>query len=292
MNFDDQLDQWVAMRSSWTNQRGLYLAMKAGETSGTAHQNHNDLDAGDFVLDALGTRWAGELGSGDYNAPNYFVGENQGDPRWTYYRKMTEGQNTILVNRTNQLVTAKPMILAYGSSGTVQGDTTVVQVGEDDTAFWVADLSSAYSSQNVQSVKRGVRMLNGRRQVLIQDEVAGATTAWQWRMHTNATVSTSGTSATLTLDGETMKIDILSPPSGASFSTSEAVRFSTDVTPPAADQANPGVTVLIVEVQPGTSTTTLEILFTPQWNDGGSDLGSGQVKNVALGDWSLTSHNN
>ena len=86
-----------------------------------------------------------------------------------------------------------------------------------------------------------------------------------------------------------MKVDILSPSSGASFSTSEAVRFDTDVTPPAADQPNPGVTVLIVEVQPGT--TTLEILFSPQWGDGVSELGSGQVKSVALGDWSLTSHN-
>jgi hypothetical protein len=36
--------------------------MKAGQLTG--HQTHGDLDAGDFVLDALGQRWAGEYGSG------------------------------------------------------------------------------------------------------------------------------------------------------------------------------------------------------------------------------------
>jgi hypothetical protein len=64
--FDNATDQWASMRSSWTDQAALYLAIKAGTDQG--HQTHNDLDIGDFVLDALGTRWAGELGSGDYNS--------------------------------------------------------------------------------------------------------------------------------------------------------------------------------------------------------------------------------
>ncbi|EEB99840.1 hypothetical protein MPER_00381, partial [Moniliophthora perniciosa FA553] len=60
MFFDDDLDQWVSMRSSFTDINALYVAMKAGANHG--HQNHNDLDAGDFVIDAMGTRWAGENG--------------------------------------------------------------------------------------------------------------------------------------------------------------------------------------------------------------------------------------
>ncbi|KAG6870752.1 hypothetical protein C0993_004183, partial [Termitomyces sp. T159_Od127] len=59
--FDNGLDQWASMRSSWTDSNALYVAVKAGKLQG--HQTHNDLDDGDFVLDALGTRWAGELGS-------------------------------------------------------------------------------------------------------------------------------------------------------------------------------------------------------------------------------------
>jgi hypothetical protein len=69
--FDDALDQWVSMRSSWTDFDGLYVGMKAGKNQG--HQNHQDLDVGDFVLDAMGTRWAGEYGSGDYLATYVYL---------------------------------------------------------------------------------------------------------------------------------------------------------------------------------------------------------------------------
>ena len=139
--FDNSTDQWVSMRSSWTDFNALYVAMKAGTLQG--HQTHNDLDCGDFVLDAQGQRWFGELGSGDYNSIGYFSNDTQGSDRWLYYRKMTEGQNTILVNQANQNVLAQPTV-QFGSSGTEQGSSTVFDVPNNSTAFFTADLSSAY----------------------------------------------------------------------------------------------------------------------------------------------------
>ena len=139
--FSNTGDQWVAMRSSWTDINALYVAMKGSPLQG--HQTHGDLDCGDFVLDALGTRWAGELGSGDYNALNYFDSEAQNATRWLYYRKRTEGQNTILVNQQNQNVLANPT-QNYGSSGTVQGSSTVFKAPSNSTAYVVYDLTSAY----------------------------------------------------------------------------------------------------------------------------------------------------
>ena len=141
--FNDQVDQWAAMRSSWTDENALYVAVKAGELQ--HHQTHNDLDCGDFVLDCLGTRFAGELGSGDYNSLDYFTSDAQDATRWLYYRKRTEGQNTILVNGANQNVNAQPKILANGTTGDVQGSSTVYTVPDDSTAFWTADLTSAYN---------------------------------------------------------------------------------------------------------------------------------------------------
>jgi hypothetical protein len=101
-------------------------------------------------------------------------------------------------------------------------------------------------------VKRGIRLLNGRKQVLLQDEIT-ASQGIQWRMHTNATVAidSSKTSATLTLDGQTMKVQMLSPPDGAGFTMTAAKRFDTDPKPPADDQDNPGVTVLIIDLPAG-----------------------------------------
>ncbi|KAK1224081.1 hypothetical protein PQX77_008411 [Marasmius sp. AFHP31] len=282
--FDDDLDQWVAMRSSFTDSNALYVAMKAGNNSGSAHQNHNDLDAGDFVLDALGTRWAGELGSGDYLAPGYFEGETQDAQRWQYYRKMTEGQNTLLVNKKNQLVNAGSKVIKRESGGATQSSGTTVYSppsGKDGAAYWIADISGVYDSADASSVHRGVRVLNGRKQVLIQDEVS-TTTGFQWRMHTNATISIDGSTATLSLDGKEMKV-VLVEPQGVSWNRSDAVRMSGN--PPAADQPNPGVSVLFAEV--GQGTQRVQVLFNPTWDDGT------QLKtppSVALNDWSLTSH--
>lgn len=68
-HFSNGSGSWASMRSSWTDDNGVYVAMKSSELM--EHQTHGDLDGGDFVMDALGQRWAGELGNGDYLADGY-----------------------------------------------------------------------------------------------------------------------------------------------------------------------------------------------------------------------------
>ncbi|KAJ7710598.1 hypothetical protein B0H17DRAFT_1165387 [Mycena rosella] len=190
------------------------------------HQTHNDLDVGDFVLDALGTRWAGKLGSADYLAADYFTSGVQDAGRWKYYRKMTEGQNTILINQLTR------------------------------TSFFVTFSDEITASQGV-----------------------------MWRMHTHATIVADGTSVTLTLDGQTMKVTILNPPDGAAFSTSAAERFDSDPEPLEADQENPGVTVLIINLPSGTY--NLQVLFNPQWP---GEVNYPTPPSVPLDQWTLRSH--
>ncbi|KZV66524.1 heparinase II III family protein [Peniophora sp. CONT] len=284
--FDNSTDQWASMRSSWTDANALFVAIKAGTNVG--HQTHNDLDVGDFVIDALGTRWAGELGDGDYLSTGYFSTDTQDSQRWLYYRKRTEGQNTILVGGLNQDVLAAPTA-KFGSTGEAQGSSTVYDVPKDSAAFFTADISSAYF--NSTQLKRGIRTINARKQVLLQDEIT-ATTSFEWRMHTNATVAidSAGTTATLTLEGKTMIIKLISPSSGASFTTQKAERLSTDPQLPAGmtDQSNDGVTVLTVALDAGTY--NLQVLFNPQW-DGMSDSDFVTPPSVALDSWTTTSHN-
>lgn len=128
-------------------------------------------------------------------------------------------------------------------------------------------------------------MLNARRQVLIQDEI-DAQNPVQWRMHTNATIdATGGTSAKLTIGDKTMLVTMLNAPTGATFTSSDAVRISPDTAHP--DQENPGVKVLIISLPAGTY--NLQVLFNPQW----SDMPSGDFvtpKSVLLDSWSLASH--
>ncbi|WVQ82765.1 hypothetical protein IAT38_004897 [Cryptococcus sp. DSM 104549] len=283
-HFDQSNGSWATARSSWSDNDGTYWAMKASSLTG--HQTHGDLDIGDFVFDAMGQRWAGELGSGQYLADGYFSSEAQNSERWLYYRKRTEGQNTLVLNGVNQEVTATPTA-NYDSSGTAQGPAPSFDIATDDTAYFWTDMSSAYNS----TVKRGIRFINGRKQILLQDDVTDAPSL-QWRMHTNATITLADATATLALGGETLIASIVQGPSGAAFATAEPTRSSSDPALPTAtidqDQENPGVTVLTVDVDAG-GTFSLQVLFTPQWGSGFTAVDS--VSNVALDQWSLTSHN-
>lgn len=140
------------------------------------------------------------------------------------------------------------------------------------------------------SIKRGIRLINGRKQVLLQDDITNVQQPMEWRMHTNATVTTNGASATLTLDGNTMQVQILDAPAGVVFGTADAVRYSDDpaLPPNMVDQPNPGVTVLTIELPAGSY--NLQVLFNPQWpNMQASDFKTPAM--VAIDQWSLTSHN-
>jgi len=258
--------------------------MKAGTLVG--HQTHNDLDTGDFVLDAMDTRWAGELGSGDYNSYQYFTSDAQDAARWLYYRKRTEGQNTIVVGQGNQLVSASPTIM-NGTSGTLQSPgTTVFSAPNGSNAFFIADLSSAYG--NGTTFSRGIRLLNERTQVLLQDEIQAVANI-QWRMHTNATIDAEGTIANLAIGSKKLQVEILNPPSGATFSTAQPIRYSSDPALPAgeSDQPNTGVTVLTINLPAGQY--RLQILFTPQWQ-GMSSSDFVKPSEVPLASWTLNSH--
>lgn len=140
------------------------------------------------------------------------------------------------------------------------------------------------------SFSRGVRPINQRRQVLLQDEI-NASASVMWRAHTNATITLSNNNltATLTIGSATTVVDLLNPPTGAQFSTMDAVRLSTDPPTPSGwpDQPNPGVTVLVIDLPAGTY--TLEVLISPQWA-GVSSSSYVQPSSVPLSQWSLTSH--
>lgn len=132
-------------------------------------------------------------------------------------------------------------------------------------------------------------MINGRKQVLLQDDI-DASGDIMWRMHTNATVSVSGTSATLTIDDKKVDLTILNPPEGVTITTGDAVRFSDDPQLPAGqvDQPNPGVTVVMINLPAGSY--SLQVLFNPQW-DGMSASDFVTPPSVPVDNWSLTSHN-
>ena len=82
----DSGQELVIMRSSYEDPEAVYAAIKGGYN----YINHGDLDIGTFVYDALGERWAEELGPGNYDADGYFLALPAGG-RWKNYCKRKKG---------------------------------------------------------------------------------------------------------------------------------------------------------------------------------------------------------
>jgi len=221
-------DDIVFLRGDWDDPRALWVGFKGGDNAA----NHSHLDIGSFVMDALGQRWAVDLGSDDYNMPAYF-----GNKRWTYYRLKTESHNTLLINNENQAPRAKAPIVAFAATG------------RDGSA--VADLSQAYPP--AKSVQRGMAMQAGRR-ILIQDEVeAAAPVEVLWGMVTNAKVSCDKNAVVLEQGGKRLYGQILAP-EGAVFDT-----VSCSAPPP--EHQQPNAKKLVVRLPGKVTSLRLAVTF-------------------------------
>jgi hypothetical protein len=232
------------MRSSWDVPRAWFVGFKGGDNK----VNHSHADLGTFVLDALGYRWATDLGSDDYNLPGYF-----GKQRFDYYRLKTEGHNVFTIDGANQPRTATAPILAFTSKPT--------------EAFAVAHLKNGYI-ETLASAKRGIRLLEGRRSVLVQDELeplAGKSSDVIWAMHTPAAVELHEARATLTqhADGRepaTLEAMILSPP-GARFELLPC-------NPPPPQGQQPNVRKLAIVIKGVSGPTRIAVIFAAPSGDG------------------------
>ena len=234
----------ATLRSAWNDRNALFSGLEGGNNAA----NHSQLEMGNFMFDALGYRWAGDLGSDDYNLPGYFSTASQ---RWTYYRLRAEGNNTLVLNPgtgPEQSLTGKGQILYYGS------------VAQEVKA--VADLTSAYVSR-ASRYWRGLALVSGRKALLVQDEVISGTAseAW-WFMHTQAavTVAANGLSADLTQGGQTVRATILSP-AGAAFTVMNPVPLPTSPNP-AGQNVNTGWRKLAIHLT-GVTNLTLTVYLVP-----------------------------
>ncbi|KAJ5711761.1 hypothetical protein N7488_005917 [Penicillium malachiteum] len=192
----------MTYRTSWEDTDGWFFGFMGGFNG----RSHGHLDAGSFVVDYKGYRWAELLGSDSYSLTDYF----DAPQRWTYYRCRSEGANTLSIS--NKAQTALHFANQIPSS-----NNSLRWVGSFDSSsrFGVANLTEAYSNVTT-SVLRGVAFMNDS-QILIRDEVRASSAvdiATSW--HTTATVSiaSDNQSATLTQDDVTMDVTLLSPSNG------------------------------------------------------------------------------
>jgi hypothetical protein len=218
----------VSMRSAWDDRDALFVAFKGGDN----RSNHSHLDLGTFVLDALGHRWAIDLGADDYNLPGYF-----GSQRWSYYRLRAEGHNALVIIDSDEGPDQDP-----GASANI----IRFESGEKG-ALAIADLTKAYGGR-VRSALRGIAMPE-RQGILVQDEVRAHSPSdvW-WFMHTPAKIEISAKRnyATLTQRSTHLSARILWP-NNARFEVLDAVPLPTS--PKSKGQAeNEGIKKLAIHL--------------------------------------------
>ncbi len=185
----------VAMlRTAWAKD-ATFVAFKGGDNK----DNHSHLDLGTFVLDALGQRFAVNLGGDDYNLPDYF-----GKQRWTYYRLRAEGHNTLVINPgadPDQDPKAAAKIIKFQDG--------------PEKSFGVVDLTAGYAT-SASRVLRGISLEHKNDQdiVMVQDEVTlkAPGEIW-WFMHTPAEIQVgeSGRFAMLTLGKARLELHLIYP---------------------------------------------------------------------------------
>jgi len=231
--FFDSRQDVVTMRSRWADKNAVYVGFKAGDN----RSHHGHLDIGSFVFDALGTRWALDLGGDNYNLPGYFSGRQ----RWHYYRLTNLSHNTLVINGALQNTIARCDIKTFRST--------------DKRVVAVADLSAAYKSQ-ARSVWRGVELLD-RRVLHIRDEIVGAKGEVRWAMVTRASLKLNGAKALLERNGKKVFAVLLSPKGGVFEEVSTAP-------PTPKENPNKGTRMLAVKVKTdGSKPLVISVLLLP-----------------------------
>ncbi len=135
----------VVFRSAWDDEKAMYLALKGGKAS----LSHGHMDAGSFVFEANGVRWACDLGMQDYyslESKNIDLWNGAQDAgRWSVFRLNNLSHNTLTIN---------------GERHQVNGNATIKDFSADAKTA-VVDLSPVFAGQ-AEKVTRRFAFLPGR----------------------------------------------------------------------------------------------------------------------------------
>lgn len=230
----------ATFRSSWDDPNALFLGIKAGYTL----ESHAHLDLGTFEIDALGVKWAKDLGYGNATMPGYYDSAED-SLRLTYYNISSISHNVPLIDDKNQSYNSKADVMDY--------------VSNPDYGFMTIDLSDSY--RDAERVVRGAQMLPGRKSILIQDEITLLSKHnLAWGLTTDSVVTVDGNHAVLEKDGKKMHVELICSVDNARFSIESAERELPE-------PENKGFSRLMVRLPDQIGEVTIAVVFTPEGNE-------------------------
>lgn len=215
----------------------VFFAAKGGLTGESI--SHSQLDHGDFVFDSEGTRFVTDLQRDSYSVLEAQPG------KYTAYRERAEGHNTLVIN-PQAMTPGNTDALRYcdqrkeSATGII---SPLFNTLPSNNKYVVFGLSPAYSHIGASMVKRGFKLYNDDKSLLMVDYVergsdwtGNSTICWQIHTYANVTISADGKMAylTKTKGAETKKIRVSlrqvgTPPkylASAGFSTESAKPYA------------------------------------------------------------------
>ncbi len=170
-------------RSGWYP-GAAYFAMKGGN----AQMPHGSMDAGTFVLDAMGERWAEDLGGEDYGGTGYWDFTDTG--RWSYYSQRAEGHNTLVIDPGDHADQDNAVTAEFSDGHTL-------------------DFGGMYGAH---AVTRSFAMTDAGHRVTLTDTIRPSGSAdIYWFMHTKKQIAVDGNTAVLSAGGKRCVVTIQSP---------------------------------------------------------------------------------
>lgn len=237
-----------------------------GIHGGSNSVEHGQLDAGSFVYEALGERWAIDLGGEAYNMHNYWIMDDIEKSRWGYYRSRAEGHNTIVIN---------PGLYA---DQTIKSMSEITKFSPSDTICSAeVDISKAYQNY-ASSVIRNAEFDKVSGKLSLHDKIS-LNDAYDtyWFMHTKANVEISDDkrSAVLTQNGKSVTVTC---DGMGTFSLMNAVPLASSPNPdnwpenmandgssraPTHQNENKGVKKLVIFLENASGEINFDITLTP-----------------------------
>lgn len=236
----------AVMRTSWTDSQALYVGLKGG----TASSNHAHMDAGSFVMEAEGVRWAMDFGREDYQRLEsnklHIWSNDQHSERWNVFRYNNFAHNTLSVNDSLHRVGGYAPLVSCTS------DVNFMSA--------VIDLTSVLDYGMLEAC-RGVAIVH-KDYVVVRDEIktlSDQPAKIRWNMLTDATVKQKGKNRIeLKKDGKALNL-LIDSPYPVEMKTWSAQSSH------AYDSPNPDMRFVGFEVQiPAAKAAALTVVLLPQ----------------------------
>lgn len=231
------------MRTSWDSKDAIYVGVKGGTPS---DNNHTHLDQGTFVMDALGVRWAIDMGPQDYTSlekQGITIWDNSpNSQRWNIYRYNNLAHNVFSVDNSFFDTKGRAEIKSVSDAPRLMSATL--------------DLSTMYKG-HLKNASRNISIVN-KKYVTINDSITNENKKSDitWRMLTKAEVTPIDGGFLLRKDGKSLFVHL----------PKNTVPFVEPATPANSyDAPNPGVSIIGYRItMPANSTENLTVTLIPE----------------------------